>query len=1086
MAAYDQVQHGVSLALEAHRRKLLDDRRLDAILQYYDAEGARDPFPAAEVLARIGGLPDEALRSLFGGPAPSPSDVQGEKFGDRLTLLDKIGEGGMGAVFRAYDKVLKRGVAVKRLRIDHLDGKGAAKMLARFEREAHAMARVRHPACVQIFDAGLTPKGEPYLVMEFVAGQSLRAVIEERYGHDAPHGSDPLLAPMAVASARPARPLEPQAVARLGASLAEALQACHDVGLVHRDVKPANILLDAAGTPRLTDFGVALDDRARTKLTVDRAMVGTLAYMAPEQALGEAVDARCDVYALGVTLYEALCGQPPHDAGAALVLLRQVLSAEPAPLHTLRPDVPRDLETIVHKCLSKAAGDRYATAQALALDLRRFLADEPVLAQPVSGVQRLARRVWRARRWVGGGIAALVVLAAALGVARLRERQRLRADVQAAVDAAAVASDLDAAEARVLPLIAVAAPDDAERAREALRALRGRRRLRDAEAAFARWRGSVTREGELRQEASTLRETIDPQQEFKTSPDKQRLVAIDGEIEQAKTDALAALLETERFVAQAAADEAAGVDALRVRILVDRARDVEDRTPEAAARLFKEADGIVGRVGDSLGVDLGRPVVVVECDPPTAKVTLSRYHFDPTEGLMVPTEVDRAESTPATLRGDEVGDYRLEVTAPGYLVARDLLQLSRGTRRTVKLSLVSEASLGPLAGLVVHVPAGEARWGEDLATRQQVDECLIMRDENSYPAWTSFVIHASGPAAAVPIGADRKPLLSTPQLVRWPAVAVSWNGVTSYLTWLQSEMDLAGLAWTVRLPSAAVYFRALRGEFSWRFPWGDTREPTFMVSSDANPTAEISRDYILSVMRNTEDRSGFGLRNLAGGVSEFVRSSRDGAPAQVGGNRSASLWLAEVMIMHSVPVVHSSQSSGLGFRLTLTKQGTLGDVVTDRDQARRLAAEAAKSVQKSELADAHSLMTQAIQADREDGVLWSQRANVRRMLGDCSGAIWDYTVALTKSPRNPSLHVSRGLTHLAKGSFSEALHDLDIAVQLDSDSVGGWTARSRARVAAGDVEGARADAQEAHRLDPADPRTADALRLVEQAESTSR
>ncbi|MBX3467964.1 MAG: serine/threonine protein kinase [Planctomycetes bacterium] len=409
--SYELVRQGVSLALEAHRRGLLDDRVLDAILQHYDAEGAVEPFPPAEVLERLGGLTAAQVRELLGGPARTPSDVQGQRFGDRLTLLEPLGAGGMGMVYRAYDRVLKRAVAVKRLRTDHLDKAGAGRVLARFEREAMAMARVRHPACVQIFDAGLTPSGEPYLVMELVTGRSLREVIEDDRARSA---------------------LAPRRVAQWGAALADALQACHDVGLIHRDVKPANILLDAAGAPRLTDFGVALDDQARTRLTADKGMVGTLAYMSPEQAMGGAVDARSDVYALGATLYEVLTGSPPFDGPGAAHLLRQVLSEEPAPVRRRRPATPADLETIVHTCLAKSVADRYATAQALALDLRRFLADEPVLARATSPGRRLARRVWRARRPLG----AALLIGALAGAGLLATRVRARPSTRARVDAA--------------------------------------------------------------------------------------------------------------------------------------------------------------------------------------------------------------------------------------------------------------------------------------------------------------------------------------------------------------------------------------------------------------------------------------------------------------------------------------------------------------------------------------------------------------------------------------------------------------------------------------------------------------------------
>ncbi|RMG13265.1 MAG: serine/threonine protein kinase, partial [Planctomycetota bacterium] len=278
-------QEGVDLALAAHRRGLLDERGLELVLAYYGGEGALAPLPPEEVLARLGGVSPERLRGLV--PA------RGRPFGPRLLLRAPLGSGGMGTVYEGYDRVLQRRVAVKVVRPDKLGSAAHARYLARFEREARAMARVRHPSCVAIFDVGRGPEGEPYLVMELVEGESLAA----RLAREGPQ--------------------DPRRVARWGKALAEGLAACHEAEVVHRDVKPANVLLDAHGLPHLTDFGIALDREALTKLTASMAALGTLGYLPPEQAGGREVDARADVYALGATLYEALTGRLPFEGKVA-------------------------------------------------------------------------------------------------------------------------------------------------------------------------------------------------------------------------------------------------------------------------------------------------------------------------------------------------------------------------------------------------------------------------------------------------------------------------------------------------------------------------------------------------------------------------------------------------------------------------------------------------------------------------------------------------------------------------------------------------------------------------------------------------
>ena len=266
-----------------------------------------------------------------------------------------LGRGGMGVVYRAWDRRLNRPVALKML----LAGAYARpEELERFRREAEAEAGLRHPNIVQVYDVG-DLDGRPYFTMEFVEGGSLA---QKLAGAPLPAGQ----------------------AAGLLATLAEAVQAAHDRGIIHRDLKPANVLLTADGTPKITDFGLARRLEDASGLTQSGATLGTPSYMAPEQARGgtQAVGTAADVYALGAILYEALTGRPPFRADTAAETMRQVVEQEPPPPSRWNAKVPRDLEVICLKCLHKEPHRRYPSAAALAEDLRRFERGEPITARP--------------------------------------------------------------------------------------------------------------------------------------------------------------------------------------------------------------------------------------------------------------------------------------------------------------------------------------------------------------------------------------------------------------------------------------------------------------------------------------------------------------------------------------------------------------------------------------------------------------------------------------------------------------------------------------------------------------------------------
>ena len=271
-----------------------------------------------------------------------------------------LGRGGMGIVYKARHLRLSRVVALKMLRAGAYAG---AHERARFQREAQVVAGLRHANIVQVYDVG-DHDGCPFFTMELLEGGSLAQAF--------------------AGTPRPARQM-----AALLVVLAEAVRVAHQAGIVHRDLKPGNILLTAQGTPKVADFGLARHFEGEAALTLSGTRMGTPSYMAPEQVVGKAgmIGPATDIYALGALLYEMLTGRPPFRGETATETERQVVQDEPPPSR-LNTKVPRDLETICLKCLSKEPQRRYASAAALAADLRRFMEGRPIQARPVSWGER--------------------------------------------------------------------------------------------------------------------------------------------------------------------------------------------------------------------------------------------------------------------------------------------------------------------------------------------------------------------------------------------------------------------------------------------------------------------------------------------------------------------------------------------------------------------------------------------------------------------------------------------------------------------------------------------------------------------------
>jgi WD40 repeat protein/serine/threonine protein kinase len=325
-----------------------------------------------------------------------PVLMQGSVFGD-YEILGEIGHGGMGVVYRARQIHLRRIVALKMIfRGVHA---GTAER-SRFQSEAEAVAQLQHPNIVQIHEVG-NANGLPYFSLEYVEGGSLA---EQRKQAGTPQA--------------------PRQAAALVEAVARAVYHAHQHGIIHRDLKPANVLLTADGTPKITDFGLAkrLDELlppnsfGERQPTASGAILGTPGYMAPEQAAGRhTVGPAADIYSQGAILYELLTGRPPFQAPTAGETILQTLAEAPVSPRRLQPGLPRDLDTICLKCLEKQPEKRYASALALADDLARFLAGQPILARPIGRLEH-AWRWCRRNPALATLSAAVTVLLLLLGI----------------------------------------------------------------------------------------------------------------------------------------------------------------------------------------------------------------------------------------------------------------------------------------------------------------------------------------------------------------------------------------------------------------------------------------------------------------------------------------------------------------------------------------------------------------------------------------------------------------------------------------------------------------------------------------------
>lgn len=383
------------------------------------------------------------LRQLAGGTAAGvdaatlPPEAfeawrrDGVRFG-KFVVLGEVGRGGTGVVHRAWQHDLRREVALKVVSGLHPE------LRERFLREARVGAGLAHPAILPVYEAGESD-ASLWLAMPLVKGRPL-----DECG------------------------LEAAEAARAVAAAARGVQAAHDAGVIHRDLKPRNIMREDGGAVRVMDFGLALTREDATRISVTGQVLGTPAYMAPEQAAGGAADARTDVYGLGATLYRLVAGRAPYEVATLQAFLSDIASRDPAPPSRFAA-IPPPLETVVLKAMDRDPARRYASAAALADDLERFARGEPVLARPASLADRGWRMLRRRRPWVAAAAACLALAAAGLSIGRYTMksaapgREPAKAEAPAPIQAEAALEAARELRQRNLPEEAIAAYTDAQR-----------------------------------------------------------------------------------------------------------------------------------------------------------------------------------------------------------------------------------------------------------------------------------------------------------------------------------------------------------------------------------------------------------------------------------------------------------------------------------------------------------------------------------------------------------------------------------------------------------------------------------------------
>ncbi|GEM_PF-2636280 len=809
--------------------------------------------------------PDEVTPIV---PAPGAPTGERPRTLRHYVLLRELGRGGMGIVYEAEDTVLHRHVAIKVLPPAIAAN---AELLARFRRESESAASLDHPGIVKVFGIG-EDQGVPFYAMELVEGLSLDRMLE-------------------------GAPLPSLSAARLARCVAEALAYAHRHNVIHRDIKPANLIVVGAKGRDLpedlrvvvTDFGLARGMES-SSLTKTGDVLGTPAYMSPEQASGaKTIDARADLYSLGATLYEMATGVKPFAGQATGEVLHRILQEDPTMPRIVNVRIPRDLETIILKLMEKEPSRRYARAEEVVEDLRRFLSEEPIRARPVSVAGRLYRKARKNK--AATALVAILILSATLGPAAwLGVRWRRARDLERRVEAAerallagnprhafdlaggVLAEDPDNARARL-------ARDVADRSRrEGDDLARARSLAEQAEAHRARgdevWKHVVA----LRREAVGEADRDEAQMKALLAQGRREEKGARAEYSQALARYHEALGVAPSL--SEAADRAAGI------YQAYHTFAEETGAWEDAADLEVFLRGVVDRCGTFTRTRLsayldGGGQATVETDPPA---TLTLFRCEERDGKLVPVSQGAWPGGTVPLAW---GSWVVVATAEGYVETRIPIWVPREGEAHVRVKLRKPDEIGD--GFI-HVPgggfwmggddkafgAGPRRWIDvpDFAiSRFEVtaeEYCVFLNAVSAKDGWQ--VAQAMAPRATGNTGyywvVDNSGAFSVPRSwdLRFPIYCVSRQDAEEYCLWL-SERD----AVTYHLPTETEWEKAARGVDGRPYPWG-----TEMVDGRCvvrtHPACAVNPNP-QPIGLAPDDESPYGLRDAAGSVAEWTSSS---------------------------------------------------------------------------------------------------------------------------------------------------------------------------------------------------------------------
>ncbi len=944
----------------------------------------------------------------------------------------------MGVVYRAFDTRLARPVAIKMLLEP---GRPGARGRDRFLREARAAARLAHPGIVAVHEVAEDPDGRLYIVMDYIEGEPL----ERRHRRD---------------------PLAPRALAELVRQVAAALHHAHAHGVVHRDVKPANVMLDATGAARLCDFGLAREldagDADASRLTATGQLVGTPGFMAPEQVRNGPVDARTDVFSLGGVLYWALTGHDPFEGDSILEVVRRVVVADPVAPRTIAPGVHPDLETIALRCLEKDPARRYPSAAEVADELARFARGEPIVARPLGAATLAVRWVRRHRlRATATLLVALGLIAAIVaGVAgRVRERARFVAGLHEHARSSADAFERE----RGALIEADAAIGNPAKRRDRLLAL-GLDALGDARSALTADPGDdAARRLAFELAMATGELALEAEQWSVATASFDRAVALDVDRDRAAAAQRHAIDARDRR----AEERRAAVNAL-----LDRVRSGEALAEEG----WREA--IVFRLVRTAG-DETIDILVEELDAVThALLAAAREAF---LSAATPTAEERlgGERTIADLeaaveawasRGRELGvAHAAALEAAGRrLVAREM-RSRVDTVQTIPLEVTD----------VIAAAQADAVGRIRLTLARLCCEALgwIGSPDRAVPALAGYLLIETDEIRATPA-----------------AVALARLGgrgrAGAMLLEARSRFGPLGTLWRTaarELPPGWTQAVALddEGSAAWYAARGDLlREAGELEAAIAayDRALQLAPDVAGVIVNRgiARRRSGDG----AGARRDFERAIELAPGDPLAWVNRASDLMFEGHLDEAEADLERALAADPRCAPAWATAGAVHEVRRDYAGAVRAYGRAVEieprnvewlgkrgvaKFRQRRPADALEDFDRALAIDPGHAVAWSGRARARSRLGDLEGAMADADRGIELDPASPESWVTRGQLRFPRGELDGAVADFGRAIELDPDCAGAYSHRGIALLARGEVDAAIADLDRAVELVPRSP-----------------